>query len=266
LSELEKTVKTLLNFLKRQAAPIAGTMEDAPKAVQETISLLIGWKIAGVVEETPSAQETFYFVDDEKKLELEYYKNNIIHFFIPYALVAVSLLTGTRETKRTEEIIDDYGFLIWLFNREFVFDEDEEPRETVSGVMEYFRDSGYVAHSDEGYEVTKLGLAKLPIWAALAKTYLESYWVASRSLYQRYRQEGKREGGVKGMIDLAKRYHKQGIIEHIGALSQLNFKNAAGFFREKVFKPSKADGEPSPDLEKLSQVSQRLYELCHYRS
>ncbi len=268
LSELEGTVGILLHFLKRQAARIAGTLADAPKAVQETISLLITWKIVEVMEDAPGAEDTFYFVDDEKKLELEYYKNNIIHFFIPHAFVAVSLLTGTEEVKETEAVTDDYGFMIWLFNKEFVFEEKEEPWDSVSGIMECFKDAAYVVDSGDGrgYRVTKLGLDKLPIWAALAKTYLESYWVASRSLNQQYQKAGKREEAIKHMNDLAKRYHKQGIIEHIGALSQLNFKNAAGFFQEKVLKAKYNSGQSSPDLEKLLQVSQRLYALSHYRS
>ncbi|MBW1943342.1 MAG: hypothetical protein JRJ51_10985 [Deltaproteobacteria bacterium] len=65
---------------------------------------------------------------------------------------------------------------------------------------------------------------------------------------------------------LGKRYQKQGTIEHIGALSQLNFKNAAAFFQEKVTKARTDSEQPSPVHEKLSQVSQRLYELSNYRS
>ena len=268
LSELDTTVNTLLGFLKRQEAPIAGTLEDASKAVQETISLLIAWKIVGVMEDAPSAEDTFCFVDDEKKLELEYYKNNIIHFFIPHALVAVSLLTGTEEIKEMEQIADDYGFLKWVFKKEFVFEENEDPRESVSAILECLKDSSYVVDSGggRGYQVTKLGLDKLPIWAALAKTYLESYWVASRALIQQYKKGDKGEDVLKNMNYLGKRYQKQGTIEHIGALSQLNFKNAAAFFQEKVIKAKTDNEQPSPVHEKLSQVSQRLYKLSNYRS
>lgn len=270
LSELEATVKTLMGFLKREGAHIAETLKDPQNAVQETISLLVGWKIVGYMEDTGSAEETFCYVDDEKKLELEYYKNNIIHFFITHALVAVSLLTGTEEVKNLETIRDDYGFLKWLFTKEFVFEEEGDSRETVASILEYFVHSSYVVHSgDSGgdtYKVTKLGLDKLPIWAALAKTYLESYWVAARALNYQYRKEGKRGDIIKNMNYLGKRFHRQGIIEHIGALSQLNFQNATAFFQEKVLKTRGSSKTSSPDLETLSHVSQRLYEISHYRS
>ena len=205
-------------------------------------------------------------MEEDKKLELEYYKNNIIHFFITHSLFAVSLLTGTEEVKDLETIRDDYDFLKWLFSREFVFEEKEDSGETLAPILGCFVDFSYVVDAGEsgGYKVTKLGLDKLPIWAALAKTYLESYWVATRSLNHQYKKDGKRGDILKNMDDLGKRFHSQGIIEHIGALSQLNFKNAAGFFQETVLKTRSSSKQP--DLETLSQVSQRLYELSHYRS
>ena len=268
LSELEATVKTFMEFLKREGAHIAETLKEPQNAVKETISLLIAWKIVAFMEDTDSAEETFYYVDDEKKLELEYYKNNIIHFFITHALVAVSLLTGTEEVKSLETVRDDYDFLKWLFKKEFVFEEEEDSWETVAAILECFLDSSYVVHSGQssGYKVTKLGQDRLPIWAALAKTYLESYWVATRSLNQHYKKEGKRGDILKNMSSLGKQFHGQGIIEHIGALSQLNFKNANAFFQEKILKTRGNAKDSSPDLETLSQISQRLYELSHYRS
>jgi hypothetical protein len=56
-------------------------------------------------------------------------------------------------------------------------------------------------------------------------------------------------------------------VDHIGALSRLNYVNAIGFIKENIIKPPTDSSEdPSIALETLSKLGQRLYELSHYRS
>ena len=47
---------------------MADTLADPQKAVQETLSLLIGWKVVDVLEGAEKEEETFYFLEEEKKL------------------------------------------------------------------------------------------------------------------------------------------------------------------------------------------------------
>ena len=129
-------------------------------------------------------------------------------------------------------------------------------------------DTAYITGSEdgEGYKVTKLGHNKLPIWAALAKTFIESYWIAAKTMSGRKEKGGKREDLLKEMNYLGKQFHKLGVVEHIGALSELNYKNAVNFINEDILKASNQSEEQSTLNERLSQLSQRLYELSHYRS
>jgi glycerol-3-phosphate O-acyltransferase len=269
LSELFDTVKSLMDFLKASEAPMADTLADPENAVQETLSLLMGWKIVELLEGAEREEDTFYYVEEEKKLELEYYKNSIIHFFIPHSFVAISLLTGHEEVKTLESIVVDYAFLRGLFESEFVFDADEALEKKVISLTEYFLASRFLKPSERtlGYKITKLGFDKLPIWAALTKTFLESYWIAVKALGQGQTKGGKGEDNLKNMEYLGKRFHKLGLVDHIGALSRLNYKNAKSFINENIMKASNVSTEdPSLTLERLSQLGQRLYELSHYRS
>jgi glycerol-3-phosphate O-acyltransferase len=269
LSELSDTVEILLGFLKKFDAPMADTLADPEKAVRETLSLLTGWKVVDVLEGAEKEEETFYFVEEEKKLELEYYKNSIIHFFIPHSFVAISLLTGPEEVKTPESIVSDYSFLRNLLKGEFVFDEEENLRERITSLTEYFLASKFLAPSERtlGYKITKLGFDNLPIWAALAKTFLESYWIATKFIGQ-LKSKGEKGGdSIKKMTYLGKQFHKLGLVDHIGALSRLNYVNALGFINENIMKASRgSDEDSSVALESLSQLGQRLYELSHYRS
>ena len=269
LSELTETVGILLKFLKRYGVPTAATLADPSKAVKETLSLFIDWKVVDFLEDVEGEEESFYYVDEDKKMELEYHKNSIIHFFIPHSFIAISLLTGSEEVKDSESIISDYAFLKNLFKNEFVLDEREGLQERVTSLVEYFLDSAFLSRSEGngGYKIAKLGFDSLPIWAALAKTFLESYWIAARSISQQKTKGGKRGDLLKNMNYLGRRFHKLGLIEHIGALSQFNFKNAISFINEDILNfQENSEEDRSHALERLSQLGQRLYELCHYRA
>ena len=269
ISELAETVNILLKFIKKYDIPTASTLLDPSKTIEETLSLLINQGAVDFLEDATGEEETFYYVDEDKKIKLEYYKNSIIHFFIPHSFVAISLLTGAEEEKNLKSIISDYAFLKNLFKNEFFIDEKEDLQKKVSSLIEYFLDSNFLSQSngDEGYQITKLGFNKLPIWAALAKTFLESYWIAAKSMSQQKNKDGKIEDLLKNMNYLGKQFHKLGVIDHIGALSELNFKNAISLFNSDILNLKVDSKEDSPhDFERLPQLSQRLYKLSHYRS
>jgi glycerol-3-phosphate O-acyltransferase len=269
LSELTETVDILLRFLTVYGVPLAATLGDQTNLVNETLSVLISLKIVDFLGDEQGEEETFYYVDEDRKMELEYYKNNIIHFFNPHSLVAVSLLAGTEEVKDHGQIVSDYAFLKNLFKNEFVFEEKEDIRESVNAGIDYFLGSNLLSRSHEirgGYTITKLGFDRLPIWAALAKTFLESYWIAVISVSQQKNRGLKTEEDLLKKMDyLGKRFHKLGVIDHIGALSQLNFRNAVSFINQEIRDVHKsAEEADSLILERLSQIGQRIYDLSHY--
>ena len=266
-SELFQTVETLLRFLKRHEFPVASSLADPSKAVQETLSILMNWKITAVLEGAEGEEEPFYYVEEDKKIELEYYKNNIIHFFILHAFVATSLLSGKEEIKYPESVISECTFLKNLFASEFVFDEEEVLTARVSLAIDYFLEAGFLSKAgvNGGYKITKSGFDKLPIWAALAKTFLESYWIAVRSMIQQKNKKAKKEDFLKQMSYLGRRYHKLGIVDHIGSLSRLNFTNAIGYIDKEIMKsPEGTLRDQRLSRERLSKFGQRLYELSRY--
>ena len=263
-SELLETVETLIRFLKAYSIPMAASLGDSNRATQETLSLLLNWKIVEVLEDVDQEEETFYFVEDDKKIELEYYKNNIIHFFIPHALVATSLLTGREAEKKLDAILADYTFMKNLLKTEFLFDEEENEEEKVRSMLDYFLEVSLVSASVEkdAFKITKMGFDKLPTWASLTKTFMESYWIATKAMGQHKNLVLKEEDLLKKMTYLGRRFHKLGVVDHVGALSKLNFTNAVGVInRDFLRRRPRKEQEP---LEVLSQLSQRIYELSRH--
>jgi glycerol-3-phosphate O-acyltransferase len=267
LHELTATAEILLGFLQTYQIPMATTLNLLETSIEETLSLLVNRKVVNFLEDVNGA-EIFYYVDDDKKRELEYYKNSIIHCFISHAFVAVSLLTGTEETKSEDSICEDYAFLKHLFKNEFVYDDGQNIREGSNAAIAYFLEVAYInrSKSNGGCELTRLGFNRLPLWAALAKTFLESYWIAVRSFIQRKRSPRKRGDILKTMNYMGLSFHKMGLIDHIEAVSQVNFSNAIQFINEEILR-TKNENEPDPQQshKRLIRLSERLYDLSHFR-
>lgn len=265
-SELLQTVEDLLDILKRSGVALAASLKDVPRAVQETLSLLITWKIVDILEDVDHEEETFYFVEEEKKLELEYYMNSVVHFFLPHALVATSLLTGREEAKSWDALVSDCEFTRNVLKHEFFFNGTDAFKQSLLPAIDYFLESSLLtrAGTGDGFKITKLGFDRLPIWSGMIKAFLESYWIASRTMGQRKNLNIKEEAVLKKMSFVGRRLYKLGVVERIEALSRLNFANALAFIHKDVLNRKDLDQDPEQAFEKLSQLTQRVYELSHH--
>jgi glycerol-3-phosphate O-acyltransferase len=266
-SELLSSAALLLQFLNDQGCQVASSLGDLRKALDETLSLLMTWKGIDRLEGA-NEEETFYFIEDARKRELDYYKNNIIHFFVDHAFVAASLLTGTRELKTHEEIHADYTFLRDLFRNEFVYASNSAV--SLGGLdpaIDYFLQRAYISPNEEGpsgYKLTKAGFDTLPLWAGMIKTFLESYWVVTRTLMEAQAGTRKKGDPMKNVWINGAKFLKLGLIDHVEAISQASFANAMDYIREEILKPQ-GEAERPPRHSPLSQLSHRLYELANFK-
>ena len=268
IHELKETAGTLLKFIERYDISIAESLNHCEKAIEETIDLLINWKMLNFLEDVDGA-ETFYYVEEEKKNDLEYYKNSIIHWFISHAFVALSMLTGRGEIITKDDILTDYEFLRKLFRNEFIYNDERSIQDEIKIATDYFSDAALItnSHDREGYQLTRRGYDELPMWGALVKTFLESYWIVARAFIQREKKGRKKSDLLKNMNYSGQRLHKLGIIDHPEAISQLNFQNAIRIINKDILA---TDGESEEDknrgMERLTRFSQRLYELSHFKT
>jgi glycerol-3-phosphate O-acyltransferase len=264
VSELSKTINTILEFLKRQNIPLASTLAQIQDTLMETLSHLIGRKIVDFIEDV-DGEETFYYVDDERKPELEYYKNSIIHYFIPNAFLAISLLKGKSDVKTLDDVLADYNFLRELFENEFIFDQEKALHEEIKNPAGYFIERDLIKEADGGYKTTRRGFDELPMWAALAKTFLESYWIGASSFIQKEKGNIKRTDLLKNMSIRGHKYFKMGLIDHREAISQITFNNAIKFFNERKLKKRKQSEQPSQTaLEWATHLSKKINEMAQY--
>ncbi|MCX5827484.1 MAG: 1-acyl-sn-glycerol-3-phosphate acyltransferase, partial [Deltaproteobacteria bacterium] len=234
--ELMEILKEFYEYLIHRKVSLAATFVHREKAIQEALHL---FDQSGLISrmgeeegEESDLEEIVYSLDDDKRLNLEYYKNNILHFFLPLSFVATSMLAHPEDDIPLGLILDDYRFLKRLFWNEFIFDQEREDGEDVNGALSYLHNRGMIAverrgeNGDACFEVKGRGRTNLRPFAGLIENYIQSYWIVIRACaYLRKGPKSEREW-LKNIHKLGSKMFRKGEVCRAEALSQANYQNA----------------------------------------
>jgi glycerol-3-phosphate O-acyltransferase len=233
-NDLLEMVHELFHYLASRGVPIASTFANPERAIQDALEQ---FKSMGLISEMGAEEgeeeefaEVVYSLDEEKRLHLEYYKNNILHFFVPLSFVAASILSRGEDTIPLVSLMEDYKFFKRLFRHEFIFDHRKGDAEEVHEALAYLLDRGMIVGFEKGdeawIEVKGKGRLYLRPYAGLIQNYIESYWVVMRgSSYLRKDMRADKEF-LKLVQKLGARMYKKGEILRNEAQSVSNYQNA----------------------------------------
>ncbi len=227
--ELTDMVAFFLDYLASLDARFSNTLRRYEIATGEALANLMEEKL--VLElKGESEEEDFekvFYVPEEKRFNLEFYKNNILHFFLPAAFVSTSILSRRGTGATLDQINEDYTYLRKLFKFDFIYDLKFSDTERINQVIDYLLENEIVKNKNGVIKVINDEEDKLAIFSGLIRNYLESYLVTLMSL------PGYIEGDFKSEKDLLKRItrvgekmYKRGEITRMESLSRMNFKNA----------------------------------------
>jgi glycerol-3-phosphate O-acyltransferase len=239
-NELKAYIDIDLEHLQTQHAHLSDALDSRTPVVEKIlihytkrkfIERLNDKKSNHTISDNPS-----FMVVEEKRPNLEYYKNNCVHFFIPAAYTALSILAYENFQFSFDTLNADYGFLRDLCKYEFVYDVDKTTENCVHEVLTAFIETSILAQHPSlpnTYNITPIGLRKLFCFANFLKTYLESYWIVLNTLKKHNRSETNKKNLTKNILALGKKYYKRGEISRIEALSQANYNNALAYFAQR---------------------------------
>ena len=237
--ELLQIIQVLYDYLQAQGVPEADSLEDLTQAVEDTLALCESRKLITPIEKEEGLTDELglggYSIDETKRPLLEYYKNNIIHFFLPASLVSLAILARQGFEFSREQILEDYGFLQDFFKNEFIF-SDQDPESQVTQTLDYFSSRGVVINLDPqeaSYTLSASGLKELAYFANLLFNYLESYWIVFRSIKYLQKKPRSEKEFLKRIQSIGQKLHKLGEVERAEALSEATFQNALKIFGEK---------------------------------
>jgi len=239
-NELFDISTEFLEYLSVRKVKFAETFSNREKAINDALNMFVqqGFisKIEAEEDEAEEMQEVVYSLKEEKRVNLEYYKNNFLHFFIPLCFVATSVIKSNEDMISLKRIMSEYKFLKNLLWNEFIFDEHRDDADDVNEVLTYLHERKMISSVErEGQvyiEIKGKGSRKLKPFADLIHNYLESFWIVIRScLYLKKNPLAKKEW-LKKIMTLGDRMYKKGEVFRPEALSQSNYQNVIIFLED----------------------------------
>ncbi|MGD8290873.1 MAG: 1-acyl-sn-glycerol-3-phosphate acyltransferase [Desulfobacterales bacterium] len=241
-SELLDITKIYLKFLTVQNAKLADTLVfDRQRAIEQVIDSYCQRKFIERIE--PEKKETdaeaHFSINEDRRLHLEYYKNNCIAFFIPAAYTAMAILQKASFRFSAPQLHAGYSFWQSFFKYEFAYDIDTRPGFNVRKTIKTFIDEGIVIPHQtlpDTYDITPAGFRKLKLFALFLKTFLESYWIVLNYFMRNPKNTSKAKDHLKKITNRGNRMFKRKEVERKEALSKVSYQNAVDLFTGKGIK------------------------------
>jgi glycerol-3-phosphate O-acyltransferase len=238
--EMMDVIDLFSDYLSHREVNFAATLVNREKAVIDALNhfdqLDIISKMGADEKEHDEMEEVVYSLEDDNRLKLEYYKNNILHFFIPISFVAASLLASHEDVVSLNRIVKDYQFFKRLFWHEFIFDDRRDDLDEVNDVLSYLDNRGMITGLERNghalVEVKGRGRRDLMPFAGLVRNYIESYWVVIRGCLYLKNGAMQEKEWTRKIQRLAVKMYKKGEIRRAEALSQSNYQSAMQFLQD----------------------------------
>jgi len=215
--------KALLGFPSDPAAP--GPIRDA----------LAGFAREKSVRMTEARGQPVYQADEDQRLALVFYKNNLMNLVAPRAMVAAAVRAGPP-TDTVQAVESRALFLSRLLKVEFLYRVgapfEEIFRETADrlveeGLLERAEQTLSVAPSPEAHDT-------MNFYAELLRDFIESYLLAALTL-EDVATAGSldRKSFIRAALEIGKAEYMAGRIQAKESLARTNIENAIAYFMEQ---------------------------------
>lgn len=258
--ELMFRVNSYMNMLTISNAELADTLTiDPDLALNHVLGTFVSRKFIELADETEEeiTDNTRFFVKDNKRPILDYYKNNTICFFIPAAYTAIAILKTDTFQFSSEDLTATYRFLQNFFIDEFSFDEETTCTEHIHTSIRAFIDDGILVPTpsfSNTYNITSEGYRKLKGFSEFLRPFLESYKVALMYFQKYPKDKHDSKERIKKMQSRGASCYKRQEILLKESLSKINYINAANFFMNNGV-------EGSEDIEELKKYEELIDNL-----
>ncbi len=188
--------------------------------------------------------EDILIVRAEGRMHLDYYKNNMLHLFVPEALLAAAILAMLERgpLMGQQALFAQTKFLSRLLKFEFVYEPGITFEQKYQQTLQDFVNAGWLERrGQDDLAVATTVRGPLRLYAKLLQSFVESYALVARSI-KHLRHGALSEAAfldhVQGQAQMA---FDLGTVECYEAISKVNLGNALRIFIEAGFVIEKAE-------------------------
>ena len=269
MAEFQDVCRTFYDFLKARDVRCSDSFRNYETIIAETLWALERSKHIGKLkDEDDDLEEEVFTMEDGKRLTLEYYKNNIVHFLLPASYVSTSILAQQTFRFSVAQVYEDVAFMQNFFKYEFVYDNEISNEKLVGDVLEIFEGLGWLhrmGEDDQPYVLTHKGLRAAHSFHGLLRNYFEAYWLVLRAFRYLHKKPYMDKDFVKKVMSLGQKALKLELIERPESISRIIFGNALQYYLEKgvIEKQTKGEKGKEKDQEWYADAGNRLL-IQHY--
>ena len=236
-AEFLEISQTFHDFIAARGVGLARTMKNLGASLQDSLRNMERNKlIEKLKDEDDDLEEEVFTLEDSKRLALEYYKNNIIHFLLPAAYVSTSILAQQTFRFSVGEVLEDVTFMKNFFKFEFVYDNELADEKMVKEVLDIFEDLGFlhrIGDGDQPFILAHKGFRAAHAFHGLLRNYLEGYWLVLRGLRYLQKKPFPEKDFTKKILGLGQKALKLGLVERPECVSKIIFENSLKLYVEK---------------------------------
>ncbi|MDZ4224622.1 MAG: hypothetical protein U1D33_01810, partial [bacterium] len=225
----ESVFKELLHYLQWKQIKLSDTLAKSPDgAYKEAIHQFAS---TGLIKKHMGLDETFYEIPPEKRLELDFFKNVSIHYFVSLSLWCNLLLSRKSETFLVKNLVDAFAFFQRIFYYEFRFSTRRALEEHLDKLCCYLQERKAVEYHDGEMRLLREGRPLLKDFSMLIRNFIEAYYIAWKTYLLRPIYPDNAKELTKAMLTHGKHQLMLGEIQYPEAVSQATFENAIQAFQ-----------------------------------
>ncbi len=216
-------------LLARQVRP-TGSLERNRGDFRESVDFLAS---SSLIEAIRRGHEEVLVVREPKRLALDFYKNNIIHYFLVPSLVTYCILQNDEEGVLRDEhmLVESIGWWLDFFRWEFPLPERAELGDRVQTILDRYRKFGML----ESERIVP-GHPMMEATVNVLQNFREAYYLAARTLVDELGENGGAEKAL--LTDMRKSFLTSvtlGEVSKPEGASEVTLRNALSRYQEMGF-------------------------------
>jgi len=169
-----QSAQTLLRLLRHLGVQCTASLERNQDTFKESLEFL---ENGGLIQRL-TGDDGVIHVPSEKRMILDFYKNNSIHFFLLPALLSQALCKGLHGTALKDEV----SWWLDLYRWEFPLPEREVMAVELGRLLEYFRIQGAITAGDGDTADLQDPLIRSTV--SILDNFCEAYWMTAQTIAQ----------------------------------------------------------------------------------
>jgi glycerol-3-phosphate O-acyltransferase len=190
----------------------------------------------GLLRRIAVGDETYMAAVDEERLQLTFYKNNLLNPLVPASLLCLALLSFREDAPSLDALRERTLFVSRLFKLEFVYRVGESFEHIFEQTLSLLRSLGLVEGETTLQPTSLLAREKLELLRDLTREFTESYFLAVDVLVSLGTgNELEQKQLIKQALTLGRQVYLAGGLSVPESLCRPNLENAFQWLREQGY-------------------------------